>query len=120
MIDQSNQTSQAALHAQELRQFMLDQLSAEQKVGEELSDEELRAVAGGGSSSGEMAEAVEAIRRGLQHPPSAANEAERDAAGLGHRIKKWAQKPSNQVAVGGPVVTASAAFMVGFVNKATS
>lgn len=118
MTDQSNQTSQSALNVQELRRFLLDQISAEQKVVEELSDEELGTIAGAvppRTSSADTAEAIEAVRRGAL-PTS---ESEHDVVGLGNRIKKWAQKPSNQVAVGGPVVTASAAFMVGFVNKAT-
>jgi hypothetical protein len=111
MTDQSNQTSQGALNAQELRQFLLDQLSAEQKVIEELSDEELETIAGAAPNSDGIGGAVDAIRRGAQHTPST-------AGGFGNKMKEWIKKPSNQVAVGGPVVTASAAFTVGFVNKA--
>ncbi len=51
MPDQPNQTTQPAQSPQELRQQMLEQLDVRKKTIEELSDEELEEVAGGGLST---------------------------------------------------------------------
>jgi hypothetical protein len=45
--EQSNQQEQPTQSSQELRQRMLDQIETEKKALDELSDEELEAVAGG-------------------------------------------------------------------------
>src|SRR5690349_10981779 len=50
MSEQPNQTEQSALTPQELRQRMLEELEVSKQVIEEISDEELEAVAGGASA----------------------------------------------------------------------
>src|SRR5579884_971027 len=51
MSEQLDQTEQSAMTPQELRQHMLEELEASKQAIEELSDEELEAVAGGGFST---------------------------------------------------------------------
>lgn len=103
MVDQSNQKSQGVLDALELRQSMLDQISADQKVVEKLSDEELEMVVGG----------VNVFHDASDHflSPSTTQK-------VASAAKEWISRPSNQVAVGAPLVAAGAALAVGFINTA--
>ena len=52
MSDQADQTTQNTMTPKELKQAMLDAISAEQKAIEELSDEQLEEIAGGGWATG--------------------------------------------------------------------
>ena len=108
MNDQSSQDSEGISSPQELRQFLLDQFSEEQAAIDELSNEELEAIAGGDRYGINLDESFS------EHEISASASHTAPAA---KGVKAWIKKPSNQVAVLGPVVTASAAFTVGVVNK---
>ena len=103
MADQPDQTSKDAVDVQELRQSLLDQISADQKGVEQLGDEELETVVGG----------ADVFHDAHNHFPSIAEKAVRSA-------KVWISRPSNQVAVGGPIVAGFAAFGVGFVDEVIS
>ena len=52
MLNQSDQVTQSAVTPEELRQAMVDAIDVEQKAIEELSDEQLEEIAGGGWATG--------------------------------------------------------------------